>query len=67
MKAQAPLTSLTVEEVPIDRLCPDPANPGRISGARLDPPSPPVGARTDEFSGSSWRAYPAGRPLVNSQ
>jgi hypothetical protein len=35
--------SLTVEQVPIDRLRPDPANPRRMSGERLDSTAPPVG------------------------
>jgi hypothetical protein len=35
--------SLTVEQVPIDRLRPDPANPRRIGRERLDSPRPPVG------------------------
>jgi ParB-like chromosome segregation protein Spo0J len=36
MKAQAPLPSLTVEQVPIDLLRPDPANPRRIGEEELD-------------------------------
>jgi len=36
MKAQASFSSLTVEEVPIDLLRPDPANPRRIGDEELD-------------------------------
>jgi DNA modification methylase len=36
MTTSAPLTSLTVEEVPIDSLRPDPANPRRIGDDELD-------------------------------
>ena len=36
MKLQAPVPSLTVEEVPIDLLRPDPANPRRIGEEELD-------------------------------
>jgi len=36
MTVQTPLPSLSVEEVPIDQLRPDPANPRRISDEELD-------------------------------
>jgi hypothetical protein len=37
MTSLAPLLSLTVEEIPIDDLRPDPANPRRISEDELGP------------------------------
>jgi ParB-like chromosome segregation protein Spo0J len=36
MTTSKPLPSLAVEEIPIDRLRPDPANPRRIGDAELD-------------------------------
>src|ERR1035437_9670120 len=36
MTAPIPLPALAVEEVPIDLLRPDPANPGRITEGELD-------------------------------
>ena len=51
--------SLTVEQVPLDRLRPDPANPRRMSGERLDSTETPVG-RTPRGSQIAYvRAFPS--------